>query len=123
MKRSSFVTLILGVIGGVLFALGMCMTLLPEWGLRTQGIIAGVIGIVLLIITLVHWRKTSGKPLAKPSKKTVLAVLVGVVGALLFGVGMCMCLVFANYVLGIILGVVGIVIMLLLIPLTKGLHD
>lgn len=30
MKKSNFAALILGVIGGVFFALGMCMALLPE---------------------------------------------------------------------------------------------
>lgn len=31
MKKSNFVAMILGTIGGILFALGMCMTLIPEW--------------------------------------------------------------------------------------------
>ena len=31
MKKSTFVNLIIGTIGGLLFALGMCMCLLPEW--------------------------------------------------------------------------------------------
>lgn len=31
MSKKNFVTLILSAIGGILFALGMCMTLLPEW--------------------------------------------------------------------------------------------
>lgn len=30
MKKSTFVAMILGTIGGLLFALGMCMTLIPE---------------------------------------------------------------------------------------------
>ena len=49
MKKSSFVALVLGTIGGVFFALGMCMALLPEWGMRNQGVIAGIIGIVILL--------------------------------------------------------------------------
>lgn len=31
MKKSNFVAMILGTIGTVFFALGMCMSLLPEW--------------------------------------------------------------------------------------------
>lgn len=31
MKKSTFVAMILGIIGGILFALGMCMALIPEW--------------------------------------------------------------------------------------------
>lgn len=46
MKKSNFAALILGVIGGVFFALGMCMALLPEWGMFRQGIISGVIGMM-----------------------------------------------------------------------------
>lgn len=48
MKKSNFVALVLGTIGGVLFALGMCMTLLPEWGLETPGIVCGVTGLAVL---------------------------------------------------------------------------
>ena len=31
MKKKDFVTLMMSVVGGILFALGMCMALLPEW--------------------------------------------------------------------------------------------
>lgn len=61
MKKSSFITLILGTIGGVFFALGMCMALLPEWGKFDQGVICGVIGLAILFITLLVWRKMTGK--------------------------------------------------------------
>ena len=54
-------------------------------------------------------------------KKTIGAVLVGVVGALLLGVGMCLSMVFVEMLLGIIIGIIGIVILLILIPLTKGI--
>ena len=31
MKKSSFVAMVLGTVSAVLFALGMCMALIPEW--------------------------------------------------------------------------------------------
>ena len=31
MKKSSFVAMVLSTVGGVLFALGMCMALIPEY--------------------------------------------------------------------------------------------
>lgn len=37
MKKSSFVAMILGTIGGILFALGMCMALIPEWNAFLPG--------------------------------------------------------------------------------------
>lgn len=47
MKKSNFAALILGTIGMVFFALGMCMALIEEWGMFQQGVIAGVIGLVV----------------------------------------------------------------------------
>ena len=49
MKKSTFVAMILGTIGGLLFALGMCMALLPEWNAFKPGIIMGAAGIVILL--------------------------------------------------------------------------
>ena len=124
MKKSNFVALILGTIGGVFFALGMCMTLLPEWGMGTQGIVCGVIGLAVLLATLLIWRKMEHKAPIKLSGKTLAAVFVGILGVLLLGVGMCLCLLDpAKMVVGIVVGVVGIVVLLMLIPLLKGIHD
>lgn len=121
MKKSSFVALVLGTIGGVFFALGMCMALLPEWGMRNQGVIAGIIGIVILLADVLIWRKMENKAPIRMSGKTVGAVLTGVIGALLLGVGMCLSMIFAQMLLGIVIGIVGIVVLLMLIPLTRGL--
>ncbi len=123
MKKSNFVALILGTVSGVFFALGMCMALLPEWGMRNQGIVSGVIGMVLMLVTVGVWRKMEGKEPIKVSGKAIGATLLGVIGALLFGVGMCLSMVFAQMMVGIVIGIVGIVVLLMLIPLLKGLHD
>lgn len=121
MKKSNFVALILGVIGGIFFSLGMCMVLMPERGASRQGIVTGVIGLLVLFADLLIWRKMEGKEPVKISGKTIGTVIVGMVGALLFGIGMCLCMVFNKMLLGIVIGVVGIVVLLMLIPLTKGL--
>ena len=47
MKKSNFVAMILGTIGGSLFALGMCMTMV--WSNMVPGIAVGIVGIVLLL--------------------------------------------------------------------------
>ena len=122
MKKSNFVALILGTVGGVFFALGMCMALLPEWGMFQQGIGAGVIGMLVLLVDLVIWRKMEGKEPIKLSGKVVGSVAVGVVGALLLGVGMCLTMVFGKMFLGIGSGLVGIVVLLMLIPMTVGIR-
>lgn len=121
MKKSNFVAMILGTIGMVFFALGMCMALIEEWGMFRQGIAAGVAGLLILLITLIVWRRMEGKEPIKLSGKTVGTVAVAVFGALLFGIGMCFSMVFGKMVLGVIIGLVGIIVLLMLIPLTKGL--
>lgn len=122
MKKSNFVALLLGTIGVAFFALGMCMGLLPEWGMFRQGVVCGVIGLVILLLTVLIWRKMEGKAPIKLRAKTVGAAAVGVLGALLLGVGMCLTMVFGKMVLGIVIGLVGIAALLMLIPLTKGIH-
>ncbi len=122
MKKSSFVALLLGVVSGFLFAIGMCMALLPQWNAFKPGVIFGVIGIVMGIITLLIWRKMEGKSPIKMSKKGFFAIVLAIVGALLLGVGMCFCLVWNNLILGTLIGLVGIIALLFLIPLCKGLN-
>ena len=121
MKKSNFVAMILGTIGGILFALGMCMTLIPEWNAFNQGVVMGVIGAVVLLIMVLVWRKMENKSPIKLSGKMIGTVLLGIIGALTLGVGMCLTMVWSNMIIGIIVGIVGIILLLCLIPLTKGL--
>ncbi len=121
MKKSSLVALVLGTVSGVLFALGMCMALLPEWDAFRPGIALGCIGLVLGLITLVAWRRMEHKAPIRFSAKTMLAVVVGIVGALALGVGMCLSMVWGKMAAGIVVGLVGIVILLCLVPLIKGI--
>jgi len=120
-KKSSFVAMILGTVSGVLFALGMCMALLPEWNAFVEGIAFGVAGIVLGLITVFVWRKMENKGRLKLNKKTVLTVALGVLGSIVLGVGMCFCLVWENIVAGTLIGLVGIVELLSIIPVVKGI--
>lgn len=125
MTKKNFVTLILSTIGGILFAVGMCMCLLPEWNAFTQGVVVAAVGAVVLLIMVMVRRKMSHKPiLVKLSGKTIGTILLSVVGALVLGVGMCMTMVWEGLLIpGIIVGIVGIVLLLCLIPLCKGIKD
>ena len=87
MKKKDFVTLILGTIGGILFALGMCMALLPAWGVFRQGVAVGAAGTLVLAAMLVVRRKMDGKPAILWNARTVGITLLGVVGALGLGLG------------------------------------
>lgn len=121
MKKSTFAAMILGTIGGILFALGMCMVLIPEWNAFQPGIIMGAVGAAVLLVMVLVWRKMENKAPVKLSGKTIGATLIGIAGALLLGVGMCLAMVWNNMIVGIIVGIVGIVVLLCLIPFIKGL--
>ena len=123
MKKSSSAAMVLGTVSVVLFALGMCMALIPEWDAFQPGLVFGCAGLLLGLITLIVWRKMEHKAPVRISGKAVLTVLAGVIGALALGVGMCFSMVWGNMVLGILVGLAGIAVLLCLIPLTKGLQD
>ena len=121
MKKKDFVTLIMSTVGGILFALGMCMALIPEWGAMTPGIVVGAVGAVVLLSMVLVRRKMSGKPAIVFNGKAIGITLLGVAGAIILGVGMCMTMIWEMMVPGIIVGIVGIVALLCLIPVVKGL--
>ena len=121
MEKKNFVSLIMGTIGGILFAIGICMGLMPEWNAFTQGIVMGCVGLVVLIAMLIVRRKMEGKPAIQLNAKAVGTVALGIVGALGLGVGMCMIMVWNMMVPGILVGIIGIVVLLALIPICKGL--
>ncbi|RSX57226.1 hypothetical protein [Bifidobacterium samirii] len=124
MTKKNFITMILGTIGGMLFGIGMCMCMLPEWGAFNQGVGVGVVGALVLLVALLVRRRMEGKPMFVPlSLKTVGVTLLAILGALLLGIGMCLTMLWHSLVIGIVIGLLGIVALLMLIPLCKGLKD
>lgn len=123
MKKSSFLAILLSTISVVLFSLGMCMVLLTAWQLFWYGVLCGCLGIWLGLGTILIWRHMENKPLVSFSKKLVLCVVVGIVGALVFGIGICLSMVWGRILIGALIGLIGMVILLCLIPLTKGIHN
>lgn len=121
MKKSTFMAMILGTVSSVFFSLGMCMALLPEWNTFQEGVIFGSVGLVLGLITLLLWRKMEGKQPIKLNLKHVLFSLFGVLGALTLGLGMCFCLVWERIIPGTLIGLTGIIMLLSLFPLIKGI--
>ena len=122
MSKKNFVSLIFATVGGILFALGMCMALLPAWDAFRQGVVLGAAGLAVLLIMVLVRRKMAEKPvIVAPTARTVGTVLLGAAGALALGVGMCMTMVWNMMTGGIAVGIVGIVLLLCLIPAVKGL--
>ena len=120
MKKSTFVNLVVGVVGGLLFSLGLCMCLLPEWNAFQIGVVCTAVGAVMLVVqSVVAWVRSGRK--IKVNWKTAGKVLFGIFGAMVLGVGMCMILVWDLMLPGIAAGIVGIILLLCLIPMFLGL--
>ena len=77
MKKSTFVAMLLGTVSGVLFALGMCMALIPDWYSFGPGVALGCAGIVLGLVTVAVWRHMEHKQPIQISRKAVASVAVG----------------------------------------------
>lgn len=97
------------------------MTLLREWNAFKPGLILGITGLILAVITVIVWRKMEKKPKIKINGKTVGTIIFGVFSTLVFGVGMCLVMIWDMMMAGIITGIVGIIMLLCLIPICKGL--
>ena len=121
MKKSSFITLILGTVSGMFFAIGMCMAMLPQWNAFMPGCVLGIIGMVFALGTVAVWRKMENKAPIKLSGKLIGTVLLGIAGSLTLGIGMCFTMVWSNIALGIVIGLVGILLLLCLIPICIGI--
>lgn len=120
MKETDFITLVTGVLGGLLFSLGLCMCLLPQWDMFREGVIATAAGAGVLIALAVTLRLRSGKKAKPVNWKLVGKITYAVFAALVLGVGMCLIMVFDQMLLGIIIGMAGILLLLFLIPMFMG---
>ena len=121
MKKETLLEIILGTIGGLVFAIGMCMCLLPEWNLFTAGVVTSIIGFIILLCIIPIYRKEHPrKPHGPANWGIVLTFIIGIVGSLIMGFGMSKILVGeasqSDMIVGIITGVVGLIICVLNYP-------
>ena len=123
MKKETLLEIILGTIGGLIFAIGMCMCLLPEWNMFKVGVITTIIGFVILLCIIPVYKAAHPKKAKTPKQinwRIVLTWTVGVIGSLIMGFGMSKILVgnasTADMIVGIITGGVGLVICVLNYP-------
>lgn len=122
MKKQTLLEIILGTIGGLIFAIGMCMCLIPAWNMFGAGVATAIIGIIILLTIIPIYRSSHPKTENRPINwKTVTTWFVGVVGALIMGVGMSEIMVGkasqSDMIIGIIIGVIGLVTCILNYPI------
>ena len=122
MKKETLIEIILGTIGGLLFAIGMCMCLVEAWNTFAAGVVIAVMGFIILLCIVPVYRSTHP---AKPRKPIdgglLLTWIIGVAGALIMGFGMSKILVGnvtpLGLVVGLICGIIGLIICVLNYPI------
>ena len=127
MKKETLLEIILGTIGGLIFAIGMCMCLIPEWNMFKAGVVVAIIGFIILLSIIPIYRKSHPrKPHGPINWGMVTTWTVGVVGSLIMGFGMSKIMVGnagkTDMIVGLITGVVGLVICVLNYPIYAYLN-
>ena len=123
MKKDTLIEIILGTVGGLVFAIGMTMCLIPEWDLFITGVIVSIIGFIVLLCIIPVYRKEHPKKIS--NKKIDLGLVfnwvIGIVGSLIMGFGMSKIMVGdaskVDMIIGLITGVVGLIVCVLNYPI------
>lgn len=121
MKKETLLQIILGTVGGLVFAIGMCMCLLPEWNLFIEGVVTSIVGFIILLCIIPIYRKKHPRKKQEPINwGIVLTFIVGIIGSLIMGFGMSKIMVGettqTDWLVGLITGVVGLIICVLNYP-------
>lgn len=75
--------IILGTIGGLVFAIGMCISLITEWDLLKVGIVVAMIGFMIpFCITPVYRTNHPKKSHGKVNRRIAFTWIIGIVGLL-----------------------------------------
>lgn len=122
MKKETLLEIILGTVGGLIFAIGMCMCLIPEWNLFKAGVIVAIVGFIILLGIIPVYKSCHPKKQHAPVNWGIVATwVIGIIGALIMGFGMSKVMVGnttqVDFIVGIITGVIGLLICVLNYPI------
>ena len=129
MKKETLLEIIIGTVGGLIFAIGMCMCLISEWNLFTAGIIVSIVGFIILLSIIPIYRKEHPKKVnnKKIDWGLVLTWIFGIIGALIMGFGMSKIMVESpekmDTIIGMITGILGLLICVLNYPIYSYLRS
>ena len=122
MQKETLIEIILATIGGLIFSLGMCMWLIPEWNTFAAGIVVSIIGFIILLGIIPVYRSHHPKKAHKSIDfGLLLPWIIGVIGSLIMGFGMSRIMVgtasTGDMIVGLITGMVGLIICVLNYPI------
>lgn len=122
MKKETLLQIILGTIGGLIFGIGMCMCLIPEWNLLKAGIVVTGVGFVVLLCIIPIYRSNHPKKVHGSVNWGIICTwIIGIIGALVMGFGMSKVMVDdpnqTDLLIGIISGILGLLVCVLNYPI------
>ena len=122
MKKETLLEIIIGTIGGLVFAIGMCMCLISEWNLCKAGIIVAIIGFIILLGIIPIYRSSHPKKVHQSTNWEIIATwIIGIIGSLVMGFGMSKVMVGdvtrIDLIVGLIIGIIGLLICALNYPI------
>lgn len=122
MKKETLLEIVLGTVGGLIFAIVMCMALIPEWNLFNAGVVVSIVGFIVLLCIIPVYRSTHPKKQHAPINwGIVFTWIIGVVGALVMGFGMSRVMVDSpaqsDIIVGIVAGIIGLLVCVLNYPI------
>ena len=128
MKKEILLEIILGTIGGLIFAIGMCMCLIPEWNLLKTGVIFGILGFIILLFIIPIYRKSHPKKERGPKNwGIVFTWIIGIIGSLIMGFVMSKVMIetpsSTDIIIGLITGVIGLIICVLNYPIYAYINN
>ncbi len=128
MKKETLLEIILGTIGGLVFAIGMCMCLIPEWDLFKAGVVVVILGFIILLCIIPVYRSNHPKKAHAPINwGIVFTWIIGIVGALVMGFGMSKVMVGdptkTDLLIGIATGIIGLLICVFNYPIYSYLKN
>ena len=128
MKKETLLEIILGTIGGLVFAIGMCMCLIPECDLFKAGVVVTILGFIILLCIIPAYRSNHPKKEHTPINfGIVFTWVIGIVGALVMGFGMSKVMVEdpsqIDLIIGIITGIIGLLICVFNYPIYSYLKS
>lgn len=122
MKKETLLEIIFGTVGGLIFAIGMCMCLIPEWNMFKARVVVAIVGFIILLGIIPVYKSSHPKKAHTPINWSIVATwVIGVVGALIMGFGMSKIMVGnatqVDFIVGLIAGVIGLLICVLNYPI------
>lgn len=121
MKKNTLIQIILGTIGGLVTSIGMCMCLVEDWNMLKSGVAVGTIGVIILLSLIPIYRKNHPAQRKGINKGLLTTIVIGIIGSLIMGTGMSLCLIknqeTTKMIIGIAVGIVGLLVCVLNYPI------